>query len=624
MKSVRPQKKNSFFKEHVRPLLFIFLIPGFSVWFFPYAEHDTDAAVLPQLEESIRSAPRLPPEQKEKLLEIFRSRPASEIMASDDPQDANLQKPFESMRTRFTIFRWMNRIAWICLATILATLVIVGVSVALSFRSQAAQYYSLRIGWPVLRTSAAIQVVGQGILAVALSFWVTAVFMQSYVPKLVIAMGFIALAAMAALLKAIFTKVENSCEVEGELVSETEAPGLWQRVREMSAKLKIAPPDRIIVGIIPSFFVTEHPVKLSGSVYTGRTLYLSLPMLKVLSVDEADAILGHELAHFHGKDTLWGSKVAPLTSKFVLYLHMLGRGFTSIVGDFMLFFWKLYSLSIRRLSRAREFRADWIGAKLVSPEAAKRALIKVTGYCEYRAKTERSVLEKQKVDKELNLAQLLEQGYPTFLSSFTSEDGAIDQEIPHPFDSHPPLHNRLERLGFNARAALLDAGLHEPVQDSWHQAIATATALEEKLWSDRQEKIQSVHGQNLAWRLLPRNEEELAMVLQYFPKVIFRKKSGAEAILEYDRISMSGWKAPILFREISHATLHDTLTSKQLLIISQRAGEKKATKTKFYPSQFKSDKGDLLTMFRQYYGRHKNAEVASFSLETSAEEAAAQ
>jgi Zn-dependent protease with chaperone function len=622
MKPASPAKKKSFFKEHIRPLLLIFLIPAFSAWFFPYAEHDTDAAVLAQVETGIRSNDRLQPAQKERILEFFRNRPVSQIMASNDPDDVKRQSMFEPMQTRYAIFRWMSRIAWICLATIMATFVIVGVSVAFSFRSQAAQYYALRIGWPVLQASAAIQVVGQATLAVALSYWVTAVFAQSYYIKLVLVSGFMALAAVVALVKAIFAKVESRCEVEGELISETDAPGLWQRVREMSAKLKIAPPDRVIVGIVPSFFVTEHPVKLSGTLYSGRTLYLSLPMLKVLSVDEADAILGHELAHFHGNDTLWSHKIAPLTAKFILYLQTLANGLSMIVAHFMHFFWKLYSLSIRRLSRAREFRADWIGAKLVSPEAAKRALIKVTGYCEYRAKTERAVLEKQKLDTELNLARLLDDGYPTFMTAFTSQDSAIDQKIPHPFDSHPPLYNRLERLGFDARAALLDAGLHEPVQDSWHQAIATATALEEKMWAGRQEKIQSVHGQALAWRLLPRNEEETAIVLEHFPRAAFRKKSGAEVTLEYDRISMSEWKAPILFREMTHASVENTLTSKRLLIVSRRAGEKKLTKTKFYPSQFKSEKGDLLMLFRQYYGRHKNAESASLSIEPSPVEVA--
>jgi len=282
----------------------------------------------------------------------------------------------------------MKRIAWICLATSLATFVIVGLSVAFSLRSQSAQYYALRLGWPVLRTSAAIQVLGQAVLAVALSFWVTAIWTESYYIKLIIIIGLLAAFAVFALLMAIFAKVDDRCEVAGEVLSETDAPSLWQHVREMAARLKTAEPDRIIVGIVPSFFVTEHPVALGSQVHHGRTLYLSLPMLKVLAVDEADAVLGHELAHFSGEDTLWSRKISPLTGKFALYLKVLSNGLTLAVAHFMHVFWKLYGLSIRRLSRAREFRADQVGADLVSAEAMKRALIKITCYCEYRAATE--------------------------------------------------------------------------------------------------------------------------------------------------------------------------------------------------------------------------------------------
>jgi Zn-dependent protease with chaperone function len=611
MASPEAPRKVSFFKAHILPALFIFLIPGFSAWFFDYAESTTDREALTQVESQIQAAPELTDSQRAERLEFFRKTPVSEIMASDDPKLERLQPSFEFTGTLYATFRWMKRIAWLCLGAIVATFVIVGLSVAFSFRSQSAQYYALRIGWPVLRTSAAIQVLGQAVLAVELSFWVTAILTKSYFIKLIFIIGMFAVLAVLALFKAIFAKVHERYEVRGVSLPDAEAPDLWQRVRDMAAQLKTVAPHRIIVGIDPSFFVTEHPVTLAREVQRGRTLYLSLPMLKVMAMDEAEAVLGHELAHFSGQDTFWSRKITPLTGKFALYLRTLASGLSLIVAHFMHLFWKLYSLSILRLSRAREFRADRVGAELVSKEAMKRALVKVTCYCEYRAKTEAGILNKPQVDENLNLALQLEQGYAGFLHSFAENDQAIEERVPHPFDSHPTLKNRLAQLGFDARAVLRDGEIQKPAEKTWYQAIGTAPAREEKMWAERQEALQSFHAQSIAWRLLPKDEQETAVVRQHFPRTVFRNKRGAEAVLEFDRLQLPDLSVPILFKDIRRAFLENAWPTKRLTLSYLQDGKSKPQVRRFHPSTFSSEKGDLLQLFGQYYNRHKAAEANS-------------
>ena len=361
------------FKQHVLPVLFIFLIPGFSAWFFGYAERTTDESVLRSIKANVLDDARMPAAEQSRIIGFYQAHPPSSILASHDPKYARLQPTFSPVSTRYAIFRWMRRIAWVCLDAIALTFVIVGLSVWYSLRSQAAQYRALRVGWPVLQISAAIQVLGQAVLAVALSFWVTALLMHSYVPKLILIIAVLAVVAVLALWKAIFAKVDDRYEVAGQAVLEADAPRLWQHVRGMAGRAGTGAPDQIIAGIEPSFFVTEHPVTVAGREYRGRTLYLSLPMLKVLAVDEADAVLGHELAHFSGDDTLWARKISPLLGRFALHLRMLSTGLSVVVAHFMHFFWKLYGLSLRRLSRQREFRADQVGAELASREGHEGA-----------------------------------------------------------------------------------------------------------------------------------------------------------------------------------------------------------------------------------------------------------
>ena len=63
------------------------------------------------------------------------------------------------------------------------------------------------------------------------------------------------------------------------------------------------------------------PLRIAGSIeldevrYTGRTLYVSLSLLRVLEQDEADAVLAHELAHFHGGHTAVSASLVPMQAR---------------------------------------------------------------------------------------------------------------------------------------------------------------------------------------------------------------------------------------------------------------------------------------------------------------------
>jgi hypothetical protein len=339
-------------------------------------------------------------------------------------------------------------------------------------------------------------------------------------------------------------------------------------------------------------------------------------MLKVMAADEAEAVLGHELAHFSGQDTLWSRKVSPLMEKFALYLQALSSGMSIIIAHFMHVFWKLYGLSLRRLSRAREFRADRIGADLVSADAMKRALIKITCYCEYRAKTEEGIFEQQRLDRDLNLPMQLEQGYPAFLSGFAEKGESAEERVPHPFDTHPTLNNRLAELGFEAHSALHDPEIQQPAASSWYHAIGNAREVELRLWSQRQEALQSLHSVSLAWRLMPTDDDAASVVAEHFPQVVFRKKDGTQATLAFDRIQLPGVSAPIFFKDIERVMLRDSWRKNRLTMFHKQEGKSKIVTTRFYPTLFKGEKGDLLAAFSVYFSRHKAAEAASYVAET--------
>jgi Zn-dependent protease with chaperone function len=600
-------QKTGFFKEHILPLFFIFLIPAFSAWFFHDAERRLDEDAKTSVLESVRRDREASDEVKQQWAEFFSRARVSEVMASNKPEAAHLQQLFEPASWRFFTFRWCQRIAWGCLATVAFAFVFVGAGAWYSLRSQAALYRAMRTGWPVIRTVAVLQVFGQGILAVALSYWVTALWMEVYFIKLVGVIGMLAVLGIFMIVKAMFARYAGAFEQQGEVVSEAAAPALWQHVRAISARLGTAPPDQIIAGIDASFYVTEHEVILGDSVQKGRSLFVSLPLLKVLTVEEADAVLGHEMAHFSGDDTLWSRRISPFLRKMGIYLNTLANGGITVpVFHFMHFFWKLYQFSLGRMSRSREFRADGIGASQSSPDALARALVKIVAYCEYRGKTENDIIGKREMEAELQLADRLERGFPVFLTGFTNERDAAVAETPHPFDSHPPLASRLEALGLEPDQVFADPSVHEPVSESWRNAVTDAAAIEARLWAQQEQSMQEFHEVHLAWTLTPVGEEDFALVRRHFPEIAFENGKGETARLDYESIHLSEWPEPIRFDAIQHVELNDSLGKKVLTL--QHATSGKPVKLRFKPETFTGGGTNLLAAFGKYYGRHQTAQ----------------
>lgn len=607
-------KKPGFFREHVLPLVLVFLIPGFGWWFFGHAERQFDEAAKHAVLADLRMEAQLSDEEREDWVSLFETVPISSIMASTDPELQPLQEQFAPAKFSYQNFRWGKWIAIACLGSTLLAFGFVGLGVWYSLRSQAALYLALRTGWPVLRLVAVVQVIGQGVLAVGLSYWVTALWFESYFPKLILIIGVLALGAVALIIKAIFTKPDDRFEQSGELITEEESPRLWQRVREIAEKAGTAPPDQIIGGIDASFFVTEHEVFLDGKKLSGRTLFVSLPLLKELSMAEADAVLGHEMAHFSGDDTLWSRRISPLLGEMSRYLEALYQGAISQpVFHFMHMFWKLYQWSLGKMSRAREFRADRLGAEHASAMDLSTALIKVGAYCEYRGKTEHQLVEQRDLDEEIGLAQRLEHGFPAFLSGYTGDAEAALSEVPHPFDTHPSLASRVEALGLSASEALQSGQVTAKVEDSWRDSVGSADRIEQGLWNKQEELIRDVHDVNLAWSLKPDSAENIALIVRFFPEVEFHNKKGATATLDHSMLKLSDWEAPIGFSAIQDLELNDTLGSKQLTIKHTCPDSGKTKRVKLKPEEFKCAEGDLLAALGNYYGRFE----ASKGLEDS-------
>ncbi len=212
-----PLRKTSFLKDHLLPLVFVFLIPGFSLWFFNYAEDDYDQSVRENVLAEISADTSISESERARISENYANFALSEIFASSDPALDEMKGFYGPAAKDYAMFRWAKRISLVCLVVLPVAFLLVGLSVLYSLKSQAAQYRALKLGWPFLKIIAVIEVIGQGVLAVGLSYWITAIWFEIYVVKLIALIGALAAIGIVVLVKAIFAKPDDTFHQTGEL-----------------------------------------------------------------------------------------------------------------------------------------------------------------------------------------------------------------------------------------------------------------------------------------------------------------------------------------------------------------------------------------------------------------------
>ncbi|MER9229080.1 M48 family metalloprotease [Mesorhizobium sp. M0664] len=166
---------------------------------------------------------------------------------------------------------------------------------------------------------------------------------------------------------------------------------LAQRVAGHAATLGIKPPAVGVVNVTNAFAMGTRK---DAAVVIGK------PLLNLLSPQELDAVIGHELGHVvyndvermqfaEGFQTMmghvanFGTIIATTVVAQATKDKRYGRDVTEVTGAMgtaarhTLFAGS--ELMVKGLSRAREFKADAIGASIASPEAMIGALERVHG-----------------------------------------------------------------------------------------------------------------------------------------------------------------------------------------------------------------------------------------------------
>ncbi|TYP00354.1 Zn-dependent protease with chaperone function [Geothermobacter ehrlichii] len=279
-----------------------------------------------------------------------------------------------------------------------------------------------------------------------------------------IALG--ALVGVIAIARNAFSLVRKAQTVViGKALSQNEAPSLWRCVEGIADRLNALHPDNIVLGLDPNFFVTEAEVAcLSGS-YTGRTLYCSLPLMRILNLKEFEAIVGHELGHYKGLDTKFSQRFFPIyrgTTNAIVELQETGGDGTKAIAllpaiAVFSYFLESFSVAESRISRDRELAADKEGATASDGRSLASALVKVHAFSGFWEGLQYAAVEALKQGKAFINAS---KAYAEVIAGHAKADalkGLADTHLSHPTDSHPSLASRLGSLGISMDDVETDA-----------------------------------------------------------------------------------------------------------------------------------------------------------------------
>jgi Zn-dependent protease with chaperone function len=502
-------------------------------------------------------------------------------------------------------FQIADQISGVALIAGVVMLLAIGALGAAAFTNRQMQYLSFVTGWRFLTLFCAIEVIAQGALLVWLAFWMTAFFGKVYFPKLIGLAALLVASGVFYTVVCIFRRAPQTMKIEGEVIDEGHAPALWAHIRKLSAEADTAPPDHIVAGIDTNFFVTESPLRLNERTLNGRSLFVSLPLLRLLDRTEANAVLMHELAHFRGGDTTSSAMLGPKLVQYDYYcamMHMAGVPVFHVLCLYRV----IFEFALKRDSRTREFLADRVAATLVSAEGIVRALLKISAYAGYRDVIEQKLFaESAQHSTQIGIADRVATGLIPYAESAQFLDAMKTSNVPHPFDSHPGLRERMHKVGYEVQELDYSQIVTQPIDTTWIADIQNADTIEQALWESYEKHFAAAHEQQLAYRYQPATAAERAIVLKYFPPVEFELRDGSQIVICYDGLTLPKQTETLSWNSVADLKYEEGVRGDVLSIVHPEQGWLGAKTTKIKLPGITNQRSQLKEALGRYWQRHQ-------------------
>ena len=169
---------------------------------------------------------------------------------------------------------------------------------------------------------------------------------------------------------------------------------IFDFISQICKKLNAVIPNNILVGLTTDFYAVSEKLKVFNGIdrktIKNNTIYISLPYLRILTVDELSALIGHEVGHFVGEDTMYAIKFAPIYRRLNFQFKSLEelekkkeeeRNFLDNLAIYpIIFLYNEFNRKEEKISKDQEFKADKFGAVASDEKILMTALAKLYIY----------------------------------------------------------------------------------------------------------------------------------------------------------------------------------------------------------------------------------------------------
>jgi heat shock protein HtpX len=273
------------------------------------------------------------------------------------------------------------------------------------------------------------------------------VFFNRISPRLAIA----AAAAAGAILWSILPRIDHFPQPGPELRIE-EQPELFAVVASIALATGQPMPRHVYLLLEVNAWVAQR----GGFMAFGsqRVMGIGLPLLEALTVDQLKAVLAHEFGHYHGGDTMLGPWIYKTRAGIERTIAKLEESWIAII---FVGYGKLFLRITNAVSRAQEFAADALAARIVNPVSLIEGLKRV-----HRASVAFQPFWSVEYAPTLSygVRPPLGAGFASFLQHHTvakQTDEILAKELvqtkSNPYDTHPSLPERITALSQPSNSA---------------------------------------------------------------------------------------------------------------------------------------------------------------------------
>ncbi len=258
--------------------------------------------------------------------------------------------------------------------------------------------------------------------------------------------------------------------VIGVVLNNKDHSEIFSFIKKISKSINSKNPKNIVVSMSTSFYAISKDINVFNGVnkvlLKDETIHISLPFLRILTIKELEGIIGHELGHFEGEDTLYAIKFAPIYRRLNQQFLELEKFFEKDKDTKSLFIklavypiillFNEFTRKEEKISKIQELKADNFGAKTSGGSLTFiNALSKVYIYGMIWSKTEdyfREMVREKNFNSIKNLSLKFTENAKILLDKkklLQYLEGIQYYEQLHPSDTHPNLEQRMKNLNID-------------------------------------------------------------------------------------------------------------------------------------------------------------------------------